>query len=118
MQIWTLSADGSLSRNFLTLSWQVTLGRLGRQDLLAHLQSFHAFPTSATHPMRPEEQPEAPSAPWRAASSFVMGAVGVLCSGFLKGLSQLEVHGMDEFLKLLDERENIENRERGLITGM
>ena len=68
--------------------------------------------------MRPEEQPEAPSAPWRAASAFVMGAVGILSGGFVSGLSKAEVHGMDNFLKLLDERENVASRERGLITGM
>lgn len=67
--------------------------------------------------MRPEEQPEAPSAPWRAASAFTMGAVGLLCKGFLSGLSKVETHGLDKFLKLLDERENVEGRQRGLITG-
>ncbi|KAF1847671.1 uncharacterized protein K460DRAFT_414373 [Cucurbitaria berberidis CBS 394.84] len=66
--------------------------------------------------MRPEEQPEAPSAPWRAASAFTMGAVGLLCKGFLTGLSRVETHGMEGFLKLLDEREKVAERERGLIT--
>ncbi|OAK97372.1 hypothetical protein IQ06DRAFT_281610 [Phaeosphaeriaceae sp. SRC1lsM3a] len=66
--------------------------------------------------MRPEEQPEAPSAPWRAASAFTMGAVGLLCKGFLSGLSKVETHGMEDFLKLLDEREDVAGRERGLIT--
>lgn len=71
--------------------------------------------------MRPEEQPEAPaapSAPWRAASIFTMGAVGLLCKGFLTGLSSVETHGMEGFLRLLDEREDPKQRERGLITGM
>jgi monolysocardiolipin acyltransferase len=68
--------------------------------------------------MRPEEQPEAPSGPWRAGSAFLMGAVGLLCKGFLTGLSKVETHGMEGFLKLLDERENVEERQRGLITGM
>jgi monolysocardiolipin acyltransferase len=68
--------------------------------------------------MRPEEQPEAPSAPWRAASTFTMGAVGLLCKGFLAGLNKVETHGMDDFLKLLDERADVGRRERGLITGM
>jgi monolysocardiolipin acyltransferase len=45
-----------------------------------------------------------------------MGAVGVLCRGFLLGLSNLETHGLDNFLELLDEREDVEGRERGLIT--
>ncbi|KAF1830906.1 hypothetical protein BDW02DRAFT_641855 [Decorospora gaudefroyi] len=66
--------------------------------------------------MRPEEQPEAPSGPWRAASAFTMGAVGLLCKGFLTGLSRVETHGMEGFLKLLDEREHVAGRERGLIT--
>jgi monolysocardiolipin acyltransferase len=68
--------------------------------------------------MRPEELPEAPSAPWRAASTITMGAVGLLCKGFLSGLSKVETHGMEDFLKLLDEREDVAGRERGLITGM
>jgi monolysocardiolipin acyltransferase len=33
-------------------------------------------------------------------------------------LSKVETHGMDGFLKLLDEREDVGGRERGLITGM
>jgi hypothetical protein len=46
-----------------------------------------------------------------------MGAVGLLCKGFL-GLNKVETHGMEDFLKLLDERKDVEGRERGLITGM
>ncbi|KAL6705486.1 Lyso-phosphatidylcholine acyltransferase [Coniothyrium glycines] len=66
--------------------------------------------------MRPEEQPEAPSLPWRAASTFLMGAVGLLCKGFLGGLNKVETHGMDDFLKLLDEREDVDARQKGLLT--
>jgi monolysocardiolipin acyltransferase len=66
--------------------------------------------------MRPEEQPEAPSLPWRAASATVMGTVGLLCKGFL-ALNRVETHGMDKFLKLLDERKDVEGRQRGLLTG-
>jgi monolysocardiolipin acyltransferase len=47
-----------------------------------------------------------------------MGVVGMLCRGFLFALSTTEVHGLDSFLQLLDERENVAQRERGLITGM
>ncbi|KAJ8113778.1 hypothetical protein OPT61_g4175 [Boeremia exigua] len=68
--------------------------------------------------MQPEERPEAPeapSAPWRAASVFTMGAVGLLCKGFL-GLNKIETHGMERFLRLLDERREPKERERGLIT--
>jgi monolysocardiolipin acyltransferase len=67
--------------------------------------------------MRPDEQPLAPSQPWQIASAITMGAVGALCRGFLYGLSTTEVHGLDTFLELLDARENVERRERGLITG-
>jgi monolysocardiolipin acyltransferase len=41
----------------------------------------------------------------------------VLCKGFL-GLNKVETHGMEGFLKLLDEREDVGRRERGLLTGM
>ena len=68
--------------------------------------------------MPADEQPSAPSAPWRAASSFTMGTVGLLCRSFLLGLSRLETHGLDNFLELLDERANVEGREKGLITGI
>jgi len=47
-----------------------------------------------------------------------MGAVGLLCGSFLRVLSRSETHGMDKFLELLDERADVEGRERGLITGM
>ncbi|KAF9637554.1 Tafazzin [Lasiodiplodia theobromae] len=66
--------------------------------------------------MAPEEQPAAPSLPWRWGSVAVMGAVGLTCRGFLVGLSNLEVNGMDGFLKLLEERKDVQGRQRGLIT--
>ncbi|KAF2742851.1 hypothetical protein M011DRAFT_452408 [Sporormia fimetaria CBS 119925] len=66
--------------------------------------------------MRPEEQPTEPSWPWRAASAFTMGTVGVLCRSFLYGLSTTHVEGLDEFLQLLDERQDPYTREKGLIT--
>lgn len=30
---------------------------------------------------------------------ITMGAVGLLCKGFLAGLSKVETHGMNEFLQ-------------------
>jgi len=66
--------------------------------------------------MRPEEQSEAPSRPWQAASSVTIGAVGLLCKGFLNGFSRVETHGMDKFLQLLDERQDVAGRQRGLLT--
>jgi monolysocardiolipin acyltransferase len=65
----------------------------------------------------PDEQPAAPSAPWRAGSAFVMGAVGLLCRGFLM-MSKTETHGLEKFVKLMEEREDVEGRQRGLVTGM
>ena len=67
--------------------------------------------------MAPEEQPAAPSLPWRCGSVAVMGVVGLLSRGFLAGLSNLEVNGMDKFLQLLDERKDVQGRQRGLVTG-
>jgi hypothetical protein len=68
--------------------------------------------------MRAEEQPASPSLPWRTSSVFTMAAVGLLSRGFLYGLSRTETHGLDGFLKLLDERKDVEGRERGLVTGV
>jgi hypothetical protein len=100
-------------------------GALPVSQLPRNLGLYHA-PTSPTlasllpphFAMRPDEQPAAPSAPWRAASTLTMGAVGLLCKGFLSGLSRVETHGMEDFLQLLDEREEVEGRQKGLITGM
>lgn len=36
---------------------------------------------------------------------------------FLLGPNSTEVYGLDGFLALLDQREDIKNRVRGLITG-
>ncbi|KAF2086432.1 hypothetical protein K490DRAFT_44105 [Saccharata proteae CBS 121410] len=58
----------------------------------------------------------APSLPWRFGSATIMAATGLLCRGFLRGLSNLEVRGQDRFLELLDQRRDVGGRERGLIT--
>ncbi|KAL1625170.1 Lyso-phosphatidylcholine acyltransferase [Neofusicoccum ribis] len=47
-----------------------------------------------------------------------MGVVGLASRGFLAGLSNLEVNGMDGFFKLLDERKDVQGRQRGLITAI
>ncbi|KAI0123849.1 tafazzin [Xylariales sp. AK1849] len=57
-----------------------------------------------------------PSLPWRASSSVVMGLTGLIWRGFLYGLNTVETTGLQGFLKILDDRENIDNRQRGLIT--
>lgn len=67
----------------------------------------------------PQRPPYAPPFLWRLGSAAVMGFSGVLCRSFLLACtSKLEVHGLDRFLQLLDERGDVEGRTRGLITGM
>lgn len=63
------------------------------------------------------EPPAAPSLPWRIASSTVMGLIGASVRSFMYGLNSAEAHGLDGFLELLEKRKNIDERERGLITG-
>lgn len=47
-----------------------------------------------------------------------MGLTGTISRTFLLAGQRLEVYGLDEFLVLLDGRKDVEDRERGLITGM
>lgn len=46
-----------------------------------------------------------------------MGLTGMLSRTFLLAGSRLECHGLDEFLGFLDEREDVDRRTKGLITG-
>ena len=64
-----------------------------------------------------EDAPAAPSSPWRMASKVVMGMVGTAVRSFMYGPNSVEVRGLEGFLKLLDEREDVQSRKRGLITG-
>ncbi|KAI0598614.1 hypothetical protein F4775DRAFT_555055 [Biscogniauxia sp. FL1348] len=57
-----------------------------------------------------------PGLPWRVTSSLIMGLTGSLSRGFLYGLNSVEVIGLQSFLRVLDQREDIEKRQRGLIT--
>lgn len=61
--------------------------------------------------------PERPSLLWRAASRATTTVVGVLAKSFLNGFCDLEVYGLSEFVKVLDNRWDIQGREKGLITG-
>ncbi|KAF2150074.1 hypothetical protein K461DRAFT_245377 [Myriangium duriaei CBS 260.36] len=63
-----------------------------------------------------DELPAQPSLLWRGGSAFIVGATGLLCRSFLLGLNKLEVHGWDKFSELLKSREDVEGRQRGLIT--
>lgn len=67
--------------------------------------------------MAASDAPDQPSLLWRTGSSFITGATGFLCRTFLVGLNRLEVKGYDKFMRLLDEREDVNGRTKGLITG-
>lgn len=60
--------------------------------------------------------PERPSLGFRIASSFQTGWVGTACRTFLVAFNRLEVNGWENFQKLLDERADVGERQRGLIT--
>ena len=64
--------------------------------------------------MEPDSQP---SLPWRAGYTGTLGFVGVLTKAFMYGMNTFEVHGLDNFVALLDSRQDVQSRKRGLITG-
>ena len=64
-----------------------------------------------------EGDPPPPSLPWRFGSATVMGFIGILTRTFMYGANSMETHGLDGFLNLVDERRDIDQRRRGLITG-
>ncbi|KAH0354496.1 hypothetical protein KCU81_g1443, partial [Aureobasidium melanogenum] len=66
--------------------------------------------------MAASDAPDQPSLLWRTGSSFITGATGFLCRTFLVGLNRLEVKGYDNFMRLMDEREDVNGRTKGLIT--
>lgn len=47
-----------------------------------------------------------------------MSITGSLSRLFMFGANTTEVHGLDDFLELLDKRSDVRNRQRGLITGL
>lgn len=49
---------------------------------------------------------------------MVMGMTGSASKAFLNGLNEVQTTGLDNFVKLLDSREDPFQRQRGLITGM
>ncbi|KAK6193255.1 hypothetical protein LQW54_012663 [Pestalotiopsis sp. IQ-011] len=57
-----------------------------------------------------------PSLPWRASSAMITGLTGMVSRGFLYGFNKVETTGLQRFLKILDEREDADKRERGLLT--
>ena len=67
--------------------------------------------------MADADHPTSPSLPWRVGSSIVMGVAGAISRTFLFGLNRTHVHGLDDFLEVLNGRAEVERRGRGLITG-
>jgi|SRR5687768_3409833 monolysocardiolipin acyltransferase len=59
--------------------------------------------------------PARPGLPWRAASMAIAGATGALCRGFLYGLNNVEVTGLNNLLNILDRRRT-QGADRGLLT--
>ena len=69
---------------------------------------------------RPPSQsspPASPSLSWRFGSSLIMGLAASASRTFLFGLNKTETIGLEGFLETLDRREDVNGRERGLITG-
>lgn len=82
------------------------------------VQSLNGTIITQSHfQMAENERPYEPPMLTRAISNATVGTVGFLCRSFLYVLSRTEVHGLDRFQELIDERSDPERRERGLITG-
>lgn len=71
--------------------------------------------TSIAHGQYPQRRP---NGIWRGASAMTMGLTGSVSKFFLSGLNNVEVVGLDNFVKLLESRSDPYERQRGLITGM
>lgn len=88
----------------------------------------HTMPPSTTPPPPPAARSSVPTPtpprpaplapPWtsRLASVLALTATGAISRAFLTLANTLEVHGLDGFLDLLEEREYVPGRSRGLIT--
>ena len=64
-----------------------------------------------------DRSPAHPTLPWRTTSSLVTGLSALLSRAFLFGASHVEVQGLEDFLRILDRRKDVDSRERGLLTG-
>ena len=80
--------------------------------------SLGETPAPAPRTMSPpvSSLPDAPGPLWRFGSSAIMGMTGVLCKVFLYGFNRVETQGLDNFLRILDERKR-DGRKRGLVTA-
>ncbi|CAN8097080.1 unnamed protein product [Discula destructiva] len=57
-----------------------------------------------------------PNGLWRGSSAMVLGLTTSISKGFLNGFNSLETIGLENFVKLLEERNDPFERQRGLIT--
>ena len=61
--------------------------------------------------------PLSPSLAWHIGSTATMGLVGGITRLFMTIPNSTKSHGKDAFMDLIDDREDVEGRRRGLITG-
>ena len=64
-----------------------------------------------------EDKLTCPSLRWRAGSTATLLFTGTLAKLFLNLGAKADVYGLDGFVKLLDERTDVQGRKRGLLTG-
>ena len=57
-----------------------------------------------------------PSLPWRAGYGATLGFVGSMTKAFMYGLNYFHVQGLDHLVHVLESREKVNARQRGLIT--
>ncbi|KAI1358491.1 acyltransferase [Xylaria arbuscula] len=72
--------------------------------------------SSRTPSPSPSPAPLQPSLPKRATSSLVMGLTASLSRVFIYGLNSVQVTGLQRFLDILEDRKDIDKRQRGLLT--
>ncbi|KAI9840766.1 MAG: hypothetical protein M1838_003921 [Thelocarpon superellum] len=66
--------------------------------------------------MAHQPRPERPGLVWRVGSSIVMAVTCFLMRFLLYGANRTSVEGLDGFVRILDQRSNVDGRERGLLT--
>ncbi|KAM7193276.1 hypothetical protein V8F20_008471 [Naviculisporaceae sp. PSN 640] len=64
----------------------------------------------------PTSGPERPNLSSRMASTMIMGMTGVISRSVLYGLNTVEVTGLKRFQDVLDSRQDVGKRQRGLLT--
>jgi monolysocardiolipin acyltransferase len=64
-----------------------------------------------------EDKLTRPSLLWRAISTVTLAFTGTISKIFLIFAARAEAHGLDGFLDILKEREDVSKRRKGLLTG-